>query len=637
MHFRLNRCKWFLNRIRSKRKVLFGIGGTILLVAFYAQAAEIQIPRDREREVTQSQIAMTSNPLTLPNHMNTLIPPSKDRMDEYNAQIPKTVFELQPFRQISGITMGANKDQVGTATLINLNPWINAWFLLRLDWNFSETPEYYHIENSLPVSQTLLLDPHYPQGLSIGSSNHTLQYCDLWSVSSENNLSKAADSGKTYAPLCDGRIYVRNKAKGHKTTMESVTDLLRKHVYQGEKITAFVKETFYQDAYLETADITKAKNAASAKHPRPPGAPAQPLMNPLYADYFLVPKELGIDPDSETGERILIGRWYSAKGLPGIYVSVTQPDVVAETVIESQRKVVNPLDDIESTALVYMVAFDLDRFDLGFEMGTENPSVGWSERVKDQVRDNTLPGPDGIDTLDPLVRTGLLNPAHLPQVSATFIGGFKRYHGAFLYSELAFKNHGSHYGFIEHGTILSKLQPGLSTVLVFQDGAVDLKTWSEKDNHSLNRIRHARQNGVAIIEYDEITGTSRVGTMVPRWSQGNWSGSVDKRLRTVRAGLGLHENEGRRYLIYGYFSSATPSALARIFQAYMCKYALLLDINALEHTYLAVYTRQEGNLSIHHLVKGMSVLDKPKGGQILARFVEYADNRDFFYLLNKEE
>ena len=171
--------------------------------------------------------------------------------------------------------------------------------------------------------------------------------------------------------------------------------------------------------------------------------------------------------------------------------------------------------------------------------------------------------------------------------------------------------------------------------MVFKDGAVDLRTWTEKDNADLWRIRQARQNGLPIIEYDAGTDTSRVGAMVPRWAKGNWSGSADKRFRTVRAGMGLQEHEGRRFLIYGYFSAATPSAMARVFQAYRCRYAMMLDINALEHTYLAIYRHSGAEFSVQHLVNGMNVLDKIRGGKVVPRFVGFPDNRDFFYLLEK--
>ena len=184
---------------------------------------------------------------------------------------------------------------------------------------------------------------------------------------------------------------------------------------------------------------------------------------------------------------------------------------------------------------------------------------------------------------------------------------------------------------------MSTLQPALATVLVGSDGNVDLITWRETDNARLADLRHARQNGLPIIDYDPVSNTSKVGSMVPRWGQGNWSGSVDERLRTVRAGLALQDNEDKRFLIYGYFSAATPSAMARVFTAYQCKYAMLLDINALEHTYLAVYRHQDTNnrMDVQHLIKGMDVLDKDTHNRFSMRFVEHGDNRDFFYLLRK--
>jgi hypothetical protein len=79
--------------------------------------------------------------------------------------------------------------------------------------------------------------------------------------------------------------------------------------------------------------------------------------------------------------------------------------------------------------------------------------------------------------------------------------------------------------------------------------------------------------------------------------------------------------------------------MARVFAAYQCKYAMLLDINALEHTYLAVYRHQnaENRMDAQHLVKGMDVLDKDSRNRFSLRFVEHADNRDFFYLLRKAE
>ncbi|MBP1601973.1 MAG: hypothetical protein H6Q06_2124, partial [Acidobacteria bacterium] len=254
-----------------------------------------------------------------------------------------------------------------------------------------------------------------------------------------------------------------------------------------------------------------------------------------------------------------------------------------------------------------------------------------------RMRDDSMPGPDGIDSAAPLILNGLINPRDAAQTVATFAGGFKRAHGAFKYGVLAYKNHSSHYGFIENGVTFSRLQPDLSTVCVLDDGRVDLLTWTEGDNRLLQKIRYARQNGVPIITgFDASKNMSIPGPLVSRWGEGNWSGSEDRKLRTLRAGAALQQAGGRRFLIYAVFTSATPSAMARVFQAYRCLYAMHLDMNALEHTYMAACRRQGTSLDVEYLIRGMRVVDELTEGQYVPRFIGYADNRDFFYVLRKE-
>jgi hypothetical protein len=176
----------------------------------------------------------------------------------------------------------------------------------------------------------------------------------------------------------------------------------------------------------------------------------------------------------------------------------------------------------------------------------------------------------------------------------------------------------------------------LATIVVLRDGSMQMKTWQEADNQLLPRIKHARQNGVPLIEFfDEASQSSVPGQLVARWGPGNWSGSENEKLRALRAGAAVQENHGRRFLIYAVFSDATPSAMARVFQAYQCRYAMLLDMNALEHTYLAIYRRSGSQFFLDHLVKGMSQVDKSASGQVVPRFLGYPDNRDFFYLMRR--
>ena len=76
--------------------------------------------------------------------------------------------------------------------------------------------------------------------------------------------------------------------------------------------------------------------------------------------------------------------------------------------------------------------------------------------------------------------------------------------------------------------------------------------------------------------------------------------------------------------------------MARVFQGYRCRYAMHLDMNALEHTYLALYEPSGSKRVIEHLVQGMRALDKESNGTILGRFLGFPDNRDFFYLSRRD-
>ncbi len=561
---------------------------------------------------------------------------SRSQVDQYKAQVPKTIIELQQFRQTSSIRFQRGGKQ-GTATLINLNPTINAWYLLQLEWNKSKLATVYHLENRLPQRQYFLLDEDHPYGLVLVHGERKY-ICDLWSPEVQPTLlEEARRSEATYAPLCGGLFYLRNPTKGYRTLKERVTEVLRDNLKEGERVIVFVKDHFFKDTYLETDLPTKSQTGpARVASQKEVSAPRPALIAAKYSNRALVPSQLGIKIEERAREGLIVGQWYSVLDNPGIYVSLVQPGVLDAEILQSYRTVVNPLDNVEVTASVYLVAFDLTQFDVGFALGTDHPRVGWSAHIPDRMKDKTLPGPDGIGSIAPLISTGLVNPYNALKTVATFTGGFKRAHGAFLYGDFALKNAGTHYGFIENGVVFSKLQPGLATLLVFADGSVDMKTWTEEDNNQLATIKHARQNGVPIIDFVADTQTSVPGALVNRWGPGNWSGSADRELRTLRAGACLQEHQGKRFLIYGYFSSATPSAMARVFQAYSCRYAMLLDMNALEHTYLAVYRRKGAEFMIQHLIQGMSELDKTKDGQYIPRFIGYADNRDFFYLMRRE-
>jgi hypothetical protein len=544
---------------------------------------------------------------------------------EYDSGTTKTILELQPFRSQSRSSLRRADGTPGVATLTNLNPYINAWYLLTLQWQGDPTASAYHLEDAR--SQALRLLPGDPDTLRVAGADGSV--CTLWTRRGDAPLETARRTRLPYAPLCEQQVYLRNPVAGHQTSLEQVTDFLRDRVWGGEQVISLVKETLYQDSFIERRGNEAAHDIAEE-----PASPLLPWAAAVAADRAMDP----IDPQhleiawAAAGRQLLPGRWYSVANLAGVFVSVIAPEDIDAAILMGHERSVNPLDRVESGALVYLVGFDLDRLDLHFVLGTDHPRLDWSPRA---TRDPALPGPDGVASAAPLVTNGMVSPADAGSTVATFAGGFKRSHGAFRYGALAQRNHGSHYGFIEDGVIFSKLQPGLATVVVLDDGKVDARTWTLADNLLLPHVRYARQNGVPLIEYDPARRVGIPGDLVNRWGPGNWSGSANVDLRTLRAGLCLQDTGQRRFLIYGYFSAATPSAMARVFQAYHCRYALHLDMNALEHTYLALYIHGARQRIVEHLIRGMFAVDRRSGTRFVPRFLGFPDDRDFFYFTQR--
>ena len=519
------------------------------------------------------------------------------------------------------------------ATLVNLNPTINAWYLLTVAWQGGSESSY-HLENPDPRSRKLVLDSKYPLGIEILEGK--AQYpCNLFG---DGSLDQARNSQLIYAPLCDTRLFLRNPVKGHRTSLEAAAEFFRNRVWGGEKVIMLFHHLL-EDTHRETSEIhTGEQGAAAAVNGEMQGAlPLPATIDPKYAGRLMTPSGLGLALETSEPAGMRPGAWYSASGNPGIYVSLIEPELIDTEILKSHKATVNTLDSVEASSLCYLVAFDLDRFDLAFALGTEHPAVDWSEHIQPGIKDPRLPGPDGIGTISPLVSTGLISPEYAGRTVATFTGGFKRVHGAFKYGEFATKNYGTHYGFLENGVVFSKLQPGLATIFVLDDGSVQMKSWEAQDNQILAKVKYARQNGVPLVEFDEKSQSTVPGRLVNSWGPGNWSGSEDMKLRTMRSATALQWNSKKRFLIYAVFSDATPSAMARVFQAYQCRYGMLLDMNALEHTYLALYRRAGSQRFVDHLINGMSQVDMSDSAGPVPRFLGYPDNRDFFYLMRRNE
>ena len=547
--------------------------------------------------------------------------------------VARSVVELQTGRTTQTIEIPWDDSQA-RVELVDLQPNIGAWYLLRLTLPDQRTLSR-HLLASNTGRGTLELDASSSDGLRLRQAGESRD-CALWPG---GDLTALEIQDRAYTPLCDGAIFLLSQVQGHRTSKEWVTDFLRDRVRGGEQVTSFVKEEVLKDAHLMRVEIERAPELA-AERDRPEGAPRAGRLEPRYETAAFAPTELGIALDA-AGESLLVGRWYPTKSHDGIFVAGLTPSAVPPP--EEGRSRLNALDEVERDALTYLVAYDLDRYALGFALGTEHPRVGWSDRALPTVRVDGIPGPDGFGEVDPLVRSGRLRPDAIGAVVSTFVGGFKRTHGAFRTGELSQKQRGSHYGFIEEGVVLSSLEPGLATVLVEKSGSVRLETWQSENDVDLGDIRFARQNGVPLVETNE-QGHSVPGSLVTRWADGNWSGSQDRKFRTLRSALCLQpadddgeDDSDSDFLIYGYFSSVTPSAMARVFLAYGCSYALMLDMNALEHSYLALYDRSDADTgwAVQHVVQGMEVLDQSYQGYVVPRFVSYPDNRDFFYLTRR--
>jgi len=548
---------------------------------------------------------------------------------QYNADSAKTILELQQFRTTSRMPIHRTDGTAGTASLINLNPKVDAWYLLTLEWPSPDDRGEYHLQNPSPGNAEVRLAPSDTGAVSVTISNGSTCRLPFAGIGS---LAEARATGLPYAPLCGATLFLRNPVAGHRTSLEKITDFLRDRVWGGDQIISFVKREFFRDEFIDT------NPGAPGQTPElRPGSTQGPLaadIAPESAQLAISPARLALDLGTP-GRQMLPGQWYPVPELDGISASALAPSAIAQGVLMGHERSVSPLGLQESKALVYLVAFDLAAFDLHFVMGSEHPRLDWSDRPPPASHDTRLPGPDGVGSAAPLVTNGMIGPTDTAATVSAFTGGFKRLHGAFRFGPLSERNHGSHYGFAEQGVIFSKLQPGLSTVVVMADGSVDLRTWSRNDDAQLESVRYARQNGVPLVEYDARLGRSVPGELVNLWGPGNWSGSNEEDLQTLRAGVCLQENASRRFLIYAYFSDATPSGMARVFQAYHCKYAMHLDMNALEHTYLALYVQREHRVFVEHLVQGMDAVDKNVAGTLVPRFLGFPDDRDFFYLTKR--
>ncbi len=544
----------------------------------------------------------------------------------------KALLQLQPYMEKTTATYKENS--FISASLINLNSNINAWYILSLvDINNTETTY-----NILPVSDdlSLRLKADTP-GLLITEHPNNIYECNI-----DNEISKVFEARKrtrlSYIPVCNDMLFIVIKQDGFQTMIEQGAEVFRWFAGDaGEQVINQVKEHFFQDKYVVeelTEESTKLSTATEIQTTDSSVLPRADIQE-RYKNTTIPANRLGLK--TETSERkLLAGHWYPLKNFPAVYASMIMPGMVSKDIQEAHKDRVNYLDGIERTAVVYLMSFSLEKYTLGWGHGTDHPGVGWSPRARNITRDNPY-GPDGFNRVAPLIPIGHVPPFHWSNTIGTFSGGFQRNHSAFKYGELSKTNKAHHYGFMENGVMLSTPSEGLATIIIYKNGRVELKRWTAQDNYKLPSIKHIRQNGVPLIHRDEnAQGMSIPGKWVKYWGPGNWSGTVDKQLRAPRGGACIIETPQDRYLVYAYFSGATPSAMARVFQSYGCSFALHLDMNSPGQTYASLFMTQgdEHSIDIELLMTEMHAY--MGGNRASPRYFIKPDYKDFFYIIRRE-
>ncbi|NLV41601.1 MAG: hypothetical protein GXY15_10295 [Candidatus Hydrogenedentes bacterium] len=546
-----------------------------------------------------------------------------------------SVVELQPNRRAETLE-NAGGDR---ATLVNLNPAIGAWHLLETRFGGKTSVlhlELFPLEASLGQRPT----PHlWSGGLELELLGERKRFA-LWTPDPANadrpgvladtpalsaEITAALQGKSPYHVLCDGMVLLRTPRPGSASAMELATDVLRQHRL-GEWFVDAMKP-----ALIDGGEAGDAAAAPAAPSEEDKDAPRAAWLKPADTPPTHLPKALGIATDAGDAP-MACGRWYRAVNHPGVHVGIMIPALADDTVLASYPDRVRGAGvadraSAEMANVAYMLAFDLDVHRFGWAAGAEHPSAEWSPLA--WAVKQTGPGPDGFKALAPVAPVGAVPPWLADRTVAVFAGGFKRKHGVLNAHPFGKVNNGTHYGFMQQGVVLSRLWPGLASAAILPDGRFDLLTWPAGGESRLTEFLHIRQNGLPLVEGVDAAGVPVPGEYVKDWKGGAWSGNVEGQQLTIRMGMGIQRHGGRSRLLLGYFTGATPNAMARVFQAYHCAYAMHLDMNSRSLCHTALITRDPatGAARAECLLRDMA----PAAGAPL-RFLQTGDTRDFFYV-----
>lgn len=479
--------------------------------------------------------------------------------------------------------------------LRNLNPQVGSWYLLSVEkLKDKKKRQVFHIE--VPDHLDVKLQLH---ALGLGFNG---ELCPLWDNPAFNLLTVDFDAhSDPYYPICDGSAYIRlSKPSNTKiSSTESISRFLRRNLSSGERIINMVKPYIVSLSAEHGGVIFGEKS----KKKRSSEGPANALVR--YSS-DRVPHasrhQIGIELKKD-GEQMAYGQWYPSKMHDGIYASLMIPEWIDDDIKKSYPDRVHPLTASEADKLVYLIAYDLDDYQVEYVAGLEQPGL----REPSTLHRHLVP-------------VGNVPSYRREDTVAVFIGGFQQRHGRINRGPLKNRT----YGYMQNGVIMDKLSDDLAT-FISTGSDVDIVTWPkrERSNHP---VVSARQNGVPLIE------NGKPHRFVNNWGFGNWSGDSQGRLQSLRSAICIQNIEGRRFMIFAAFTSATPSSMAKTLQSYQCESAMHLDMNAYMYIHNALINYQAPNdVQVEYLHREM---EYPKG---LRRHRYILDNneRDFFYVYRR--
>ncbi len=344
-------------------------------------------------------------------------------------------------------------------------------------------PQSWHFENADAEAWRVSLSTGSAPALLIDGHGRAPQACAPWAGDTPE-LATAAASGLPYAPVCGGRLYLRNRVRA------------RKHQPRGG-----VGFPAQQRGVRRPAGEPDQGHVLRGRLPRDSADFGDAEDDSGDAVAALGTANLARTPadahrDGPAGRRARraaceAGTWYEVEDRDGVFASVMQPGLIADEILDA-RSGANGLDGIERNADVYLVAFDLTRVRDRLRDRHRSPGARLVVApVAAAAGDYNLPGPDGFDRPDPLVLNGMLRPTLLPdRVVATFTGGFKRDHGAFRFGDYADLQPRPPLRLPDQRRAPSRaLAPTSPPSTCTIDGEVGMKTWEEADDAMIARPR----------------------------------------------------------------------------------------------------------------------------------------------------